>query len=68
MDVKGYNKLTEQQRQIFDKTYKKHQEQFEGKGKQQHEAISVKALNNDVLKVTCRNGEWYHYTSNLIWY
>lgn len=68
MSIKGYNKLTEQQKQIFDKTYKKHQEQFESKNKEKYQAISIKPLSETVLKVTCKNGEWYHYTSSHTWY
>lgn len=68
MSIKGYNKLTEQQKQIFNSTYKKHQEQFEGKNKEKYQVISVKPLSDTVLKVVCKNGEWYHYTSLGTWY
>ena len=68
MSIKGYNKLTEKQKHIFNRTYQKHQEQFEGKNKEKYQVVSVRTLTETVLKVTCKNGEWYHYTSNLTWY
>ena len=66
--IKGYKNLTEEQKKIFDNTYKKHQEQFEGKTKQQHEVVSIRPLSNKVLKVTCRNRDWYHYSESGTWY
>ena len=61
MSIKGYNKLTERQKQIFNVTYRKHQEQFEGKSKEKYQVISVRPLSDTVLRVDCVNGEWYHY-------
>lgn len=64
--IKGYNKLTDQQKDIFDKTYEKHQECVEDKSK--YIPISVKPITKTMLKVVFKNGDWYHYTSGLVWY
>ena len=67
MMIKGYKKLTDNQKKIFDETYKKHQSCLGDKLKEQYTPVSVKELGTK-LKVIFKNGEWLHYTSNHEWY
>lgn len=66
--IKGYEKLTEYQKKIFDFTFNRHQSSLGSDAKEEYTPKSVKALSQTVLKVTFKNGQWLHYNANLDWY
>lgn len=65
--LKGYDKLTDYQRQFLNVIYKKHQSCLGAAEKDGYTPVSVKALDPGTLKVVFKNGEWLHYT-NSEWY
>jgi hypothetical protein len=65
--IKGFQKLTEQQKKLFIKTYKENNNCFGLEEKEKWKPIKVQALNDDLI-VHFKNGEWLHYTSRGDWY
>ena len=63
--VKGYNKLTEAQQNIFKLVHKRHMQVVEDQTVWQPASVRVEGT---CLKVTFQNGEWLHYTRELTWY
>lgn len=65
--VKGYKKLTEEQRLFFERMFKKHQAGLGTEAKKDFTPVSVK-WKKTYLKVVFKNGEWLHYTQSGTWY
>lgn len=63
--VKGYNKLSKDQQQLFEKVYVKHMAVIE---KKENWIPTAVKWDKSYLKVTFKNGEWLHYTHNEDWY
>jgi hypothetical protein len=68
MIIKGYNKLTDYQKSIFNGTYKRHQSCLGASEKVEYTPVSVKAIDPGTLKVVFKNKSWLHYASSLDWY
>lgn len=69
--VKGYDKLTEEQKELFDQTYKAHLSMMGADMRKKHTDEHIKEVKWDegekCLKVYFDHGEWYHYESGK-WY
>ena len=66
--IKGYDKLTDYQKQFFNITLKRHQACLGDDLKKEYTPISVKALAPGSIKVVFKNKNWLHYTNNYEWY
>ena len=71
--VKGFNKLTLEQQQLFIEIYKVHNSVHGLEYKQDWVPVSVKwivenPIKYSYLKVVFRNGDWLHYTKKHEWY
>ncbi len=64
--VKGYNKLSDAAKDIFERTYKRHNAGWGMDYKEDWIPVSVKCEGNS-LKVVFKNGEWLRYYSNGTW-
>lgn len=64
--VKGFNKLTPEQQELFKSTYKVHNSVHGLDYKEKWIPVSVKWIDIgsrlSYLKVVFRNGDWLHYT------
>lgn len=63
--VKGYNKLSDLGKEVFEMVYKRHNQDLEYK--EEWIPVSVKEFEGH-LKVTFKNGEWLHYLPDGTWY
>ena len=71
--VKGFNKLTAEQQELFKSTYRVHNSVHGLDYKDEWIPISVKWIVENptkysYLKVVFQNGEWLYYTQNRTWY
>lgn len=68
--VKGFNKLTPEQQELFINTYKRHNSCHGYEYKEDYIPVSVKWIQSNLsyLKVVFRNGIWLHYTQRGEWY
>ena len=72
--VKGFNKLTPEQQELFTSTYEGHNSIHGTDYKEDWIPVSVKWIEdkkdnrNSHLKVVFRNGIWLHYTQSGKWY
>lgn len=71
MNVKGYAQLTDEQKQLFDETYKAHLSMMGNDTKAKHQEQNIEEIkwdkNKKCLKVYFDNGDWYHY-EDCKWY
>lgn len=67
-EIKGFTKLTNHQKNFFNSTLKKHQSILGDSLKERYTPVMVKALTPNSVKVTFKNGDWLHYTSNHEWF
>ena len=65
--VKGYTKLSEQAKQIFERVYKTHNACHGLDYKKEWIPVSVKE-HKTYLEVHFQNGGWLHYLPNGAWY
>lgn len=65
--VKGYQNLTEQAKEIFQKVYKVHNSSQGIDYKERYIPQSVKE-HKEYLEVHFKGGEWLHYLPNGTWY
>ncbi|WP_029453172.1 hypothetical protein [Clostridium algidicarnis] len=65
--IKGFNKLTTQQQELFLKIYTKHQSILGASAKVEYTPISVK-LEDGYFRTTFKNKQWLHYKFNGTWY
>lgn len=65
--VKGFEKLTPEQQELFKNTYRVHNSVHGSDYKEDWIPVPVKR-ENSYLKVVFRNGEWLHYTGKGTWY
>lgn len=71
--VKGFNKLTPEQQELFKSTYRVHNSVHGLDYKEEWVPVSVKWIVENptrysYLKVVFRNGDWLHYTQSGTWY
>ena len=71
--VKGFNKLTPGQQELFIKTYKIHNSIVGNDYKEDWRPIKVvwveeKPSKYSYLRVEFQNGDWLHYTQSKEWY
>ena len=66
-NVKGFDKLTKEQKQLLIRTNERHKAVAGNDYKDGWTPVSVKPLGRD-LKVTFKNGKWLHYTPDGRWY
>lgn len=67
MNIKGLDKLTTQQQELFLKIYTKHSTILSDEAKEEYTPISVK-LEDGYFKTTFKNKQWLHYKFNGSWY
>lgn len=65
--VRGYKKLTEEQKKLFERVFYKHQSGLGIEAKKDFTPVSIK-WEKTYLKVVFKNGEWLHYTQTGSWY
>jgi hypothetical protein len=65
--IKGYSKLSQLAKKVFDETYAKHQLALGESEKANWQAVKVKEQ-RDHIRVDFANGEWLHYTAIGTWY
>lgn len=65
MNVEGYEKLTDEQKDLFDQTYKSHVAMMGADMRKKHTEEHIEKVEWDksakCLKVHFDNGDWYHY-------
>ena len=66
--IKGIEKLTEEQKDLMNKTNKLHTEIVGLDYKKGMEIIETWIDENDCVCVRLKNGEWYHYSKDGAWY
>lgn len=66
--IKGIEKLTEEQKDLMNKTNKLHTEIVGLDYKKGMEIIETWIDENDCVCVRLENGEWYHYSKDGTWY
>lgn len=66
-NIKGFKKLTPEQRQLLISTHKRHLASVGNDYKLGYTPIKVKAFGKSLI-VKFRNGEWLHYTASGEWY
>ena len=71
--VKGFEKLTQKQQELFIGIYKKHNSCQGNDYKKDWAPVSVKWVKDNperysYLKVIFKNGDWLHYTQRGEWY
>ena len=66
-EVKGYSRLSEEAKELFEYTYKRHNSIQGTDYKTDWLPIEVKEC-KDHLRVIFKNGQWLHYTSNKDWF
>ncbi|MCT4543777.1 MAG: hypothetical protein N4A63_09560 [Vallitalea sp.] len=64
--VKGYKYLGPNAKQLFEKTYKKHNSSLGTAEKEKWLPVLVE-LKSGCLVVTFANGEWLHYYTDYTW-
>lgn len=64
--VKGYNKLSENAKEIFERTYKVHNSIQGLDYKEEWQPVKVTESEKH-LKVVFKNGDWLHYYPNETW-
>lgn len=65
--VKGYGKLSDPAKELFERIYKKHNSGHGLDYKKDWIPVKVKE-HKTYLKVHFKNGEWLHYSPNGTWY
>ncbi len=69
--MKGYDKLTDQQKRIFNQTHIRHLESMGTEKRKEYAVQSIKEIKWDkaekCLKIYFNNGDWYHYSKGE-WY
>lgn len=70
-NIKGFQKLTNSQQELFVNTYKKHVATMGNSSKRIYSIENIKQVKWDkrecYLKIYFNNDEWYHYYSNGTW-
>ncbi len=66
--IKGIEKLTQEQKDLMNKTNKLHTEIVGLDYKKGMEIIETWIDENDCVCVRLKNGEWYHYSKDGTWY
>ena len=66
--IKGIKKLTEEQKDLMEKTNKIHTEIVGLDYKKGMEIIETWIDENNTVCVRLKNKEWYHYTKDGTWY
>lgn len=66
-NVKGFKKLSEEQRQLLISTHKRHLAAVGNDYKLGYTPIDVKAAGRKLI-VHFKNGEWLHYAADGTWY
>lgn len=64
--IKGFNKLTKEEQELFERVYKRHQSALGTDEKAEYAPTSVKS-ENGYLKVTFKNRDWLHYRRSGNW-
>lgn len=71
MNMKGYDKLTDLQRRVFNQTYLKHLESLGYEKRKIYEMQNIKKIKWDnrekCIKVYFKNGDWFHYFRDNTW-
>lgn len=67
MKIKGLDKLTTQQQELFLKIYHKHQNVLGAESKIEYTPTKVK-LEDGYFRTTFKNKQWLHYKFNGSWY
>lgn len=72
-EVKGFSKLTEQQKQLFQRVYKNHMAAFGTEKRKKYAVDQLKEIKWDqrenCLKVYWKGDrDWYHYDTKGCWY
>lgn len=65
--VEGYNKLSDDAKEVFERVYKAHNSIQGNDYKEKYIPVKVED-HEDYLKVNFEDGEWLHYTANGEWY
>lgn len=69
--MKGYDKLTDQLKELFNNTYIRHLESMGYGEREKYANQNIKEIKWDnrerCLKVYFKNGEWYKYFTNGTW-
>ena len=65
-EIKGYKKLSENAKKLFENTYKKHNAMLGMESKKRWIPKKVQE-NSKFLRVDFKNGEWLHYYANGTW-
>lgn len=66
--IKGIEKLTQEQKDLMNKTNELHTEIVGMDYKKGMEIIETWIDENDCVCVRLKNGEWYHYSKDGTWY
>lgn len=66
--IKGIEKLTQEQKDLMNKTNELHTEIVGLDYKKGMEIIETWIDENDCVCVRLKNGEWYHYSKDGTWY
>lgn len=66
--IKGIERLNEEQRELLFKVNKLHKENVGLDYKEGIEIIEAWIDEDNVICARLKNGEWYHYLSNLTYY
>lgn len=64
--VKGYNKLSDKSKRLFEEIYKRHNSVVGNYYKEDYQPIRVKEYKN-FIEVHFKNGDWLHYYNNGTW-
>ncbi|WP_085993596.1 recombinase family protein [Oceanobacillus senegalensis] len=71
MNAKGYDKLTDLQKRIFNQTHPKHLESMKMDKRKEYDVQNIKKIKWDsrekCIKVYFKNGDWYHYFRDYTW-
>lgn len=72
VNPKGYNQLTDRQRDLFDQVYSRHYASMGTEKRQNYTRGDIKEIKWDsrenCLRVYFLNGEWFHYDTKGEWY
>lgn len=70
--IKGHNKLTDEQKQIFERVYTNHLATMGNEMRKNYSIENIREVKwdkiNNTVNTYFKNGSWWHYDINGHWY